>query len=94
MQEYRIQNQALFDRNYVPNMLGWYRLTATTSLVEMEWMLGARGRVGAGLPCPHARGTARQPPHAHPARRHPEWSMHGAPGLLELAAGAAAGSEA
>ena len=34
MQEYRIQNQALFDRNYVPNMLGWYRLTATTSVAE------------------------------------------------------------
>ncbi|MGE5361898.1 MAG: hypothetical protein ACM3NQ_23025 [Bacteroidales bacterium] len=49
MQEYRIQNQALFDRNYVPNMLGWYRLTATTSLAEMEWMLARAAGFGAGF---------------------------------------------
>ena len=42
MQEYRISNQALFERNYLPNMLGWYQLTEATSLAEMEWML-ARG---------------------------------------------------
>jgi hypothetical protein len=49
MQEYRIQNQALFDRNYVPNMLGWYRLTATTSLAEMEWMLARAAGFNAGF---------------------------------------------
>jgi hypothetical protein len=49
MQEYRIDNQALFDRNYVPNMLGWYRLTATTSLAEMEWMLARAAGFGAGF---------------------------------------------
>jgi|WetSurMetagenome_2_1015567.scaffolds.fasta_scaffold09149_4 hypothetical protein len=49
MQEYRIQNQSLFDRNYVPNMLGWYRLTATTSVAEMEWMLARAAGFKAGF---------------------------------------------
>lgn len=49
MQEYRIQNQALFARNYVPHMLGWYKLTATTSLAEMEWMLARAAGYGAGF---------------------------------------------
>jgi hypothetical protein len=49
MQEYRIQNQALFERNYVPHMLGWYKLTATTSLPEMEWMLARAAGYSAGF---------------------------------------------
>ena len=31
MQEYRINNQLLFDRNFMPHMLGWYLLTKNTS---------------------------------------------------------------
>jgi hypothetical protein len=49
MQEYRLQNQALFERNFVPHMLGWYRLTATTSLAEMEWMLARAAGHNAGF---------------------------------------------
>ncbi len=49
MQEYRLQNQALFERNFVPHMLGWYRLTATTSLPEMEWMLARAAGYNAGF---------------------------------------------
>jgi len=49
MQEYRLQNQALFERNFVPHMLGWYRLTATTSLPEMEWMLARAAGHNAGF---------------------------------------------
>jgi hypothetical protein len=49
MQEYRIQNQALFERNFVPHMLGWYKLTATTSLAEMEWMLARAAGYNAGF---------------------------------------------
>jgi len=49
MQEYRIQNQALFARNFVPHMLGWYKLTATTSLPEMEWMLARAAGFNAGF---------------------------------------------
>lgn len=49
MQEYRVQNQALFERNYMPNMLGWYLMTATTSLAEMEWMLARAAGYKAGF---------------------------------------------
>jgi hypothetical protein len=49
MQEYRIQNQALFARNFVPHMLGWYKLTAVTSLPEMEWMLARAAGYNAGF---------------------------------------------
>lgn len=49
MQEYRINNQALFDRNYIPHMLGWYLLTKNTILSEMEWMLARAAGYDAGF---------------------------------------------
>ncbi len=39
MQQYRIDNQALFDRNYMPHMLGWYLLTDSTTMSVVECML-------------------------------------------------------
>lgn len=49
MQEYRINNQAFFDRNFMPNMLGWYLMTETTCLSDMEWMLARAAGYGAGF---------------------------------------------
>lgn len=49
MQQYRIDNQALFDRNYMPHMLGWYLLTEQTTLSEMEWMLARAAGYSAGF---------------------------------------------
>lgn len=49
MQEYRINNQALFDRNFMPHMLGWYLLTETTSLSDIEWMLARGACYNAGF---------------------------------------------
>ncbi len=49
MQQYRIDNQGLFDRNYMPHMLGWYLLTEKTTLPEMEWMLARAAGYGAGF---------------------------------------------
>lgn len=49
MQEYRINNQALFERNYLPNMLGWYLLTPTTTLSDIEWMLARASGFNAGF---------------------------------------------
>ena len=49
MQEYRINNQALFERNYLPNMLGWYLLTETTSLSDIEWLLARAAGFNAGF---------------------------------------------
>ncbi len=49
MQQYRIDNQGLFDRNYMPHMLGWYLLAENTSMSEMEWMLARSAGYGAGF---------------------------------------------
>ncbi|MFZ4411749.1 MAG: hypothetical protein ACOYOV_01605 [Bacteroidales bacterium] len=49
MQEYRINNQLLFDRNFMPHMLGWYLLTKNTSKSEMEWMLAKAAAYDAGF---------------------------------------------
>jgi len=49
MQEYRISNQAMLERNYFPNMLGWYMLTKNTTLPEMEWMLARATGWNAGF---------------------------------------------
>jgi hypothetical protein len=59
MQEYRLQNQALFERNFIPHMLGWYRLTATTSLPEMEWMLARAAGHNAGFAMSTTLGELR-----------------------------------
>jgi hypothetical protein len=49
MQQYRIDNQGLFERNYMPNMMGWYLLTQNTTLSEMEWMLARAAGYSAGF---------------------------------------------
>lgn len=49
MQQYRIDNQGLFERNYMPHMLGWYLLTEKTTLPEMEWMLARAAGYNAGF---------------------------------------------
>lgn len=49
MQQYRIDNQGLFDRNYMPHMLGWYLLGETTTITEMEWMLARAAGYNAGF---------------------------------------------
>jgi hypothetical protein len=49
MQEYRINNQALLERNFLPNMLGWYLMTGTTTLSDIEWMLARAAGYNAGF---------------------------------------------
>jgi len=49
MQQYRIDNQGLFSRNYMPHMLGWYLLAEHTTLPEMEWMLARAAGYNAGF---------------------------------------------
>lgn len=49
MQEYRINNQAFCERNYIPKMLGWYLLTPHTCLSDMEWMLARAAGHDAGF---------------------------------------------
>ncbi|MFM8359193.1 MAG: hypothetical protein ACKOET_11635, partial [Verrucomicrobiota bacterium] len=49
MQEYRLNNQAFCERNYLPKMLGWYLLTPHTCLSDMEWMLARAAGHDAGF---------------------------------------------
>jgi hypothetical protein len=49
MQQYRIDNQGLFDRNFMPHMLGWYLLGENTSMADMEWMLARAAGYNAGF---------------------------------------------
>jgi hypothetical protein len=62
MQQYRIDNQALFDRNFMPHMLGWYLLTDSTTLAEMEWMLARAASYNAGFAMVARPGALRANP--------------------------------
>jgi hypothetical protein len=66
MQEYRINNQALFERNYLPNMLGWYLLTETTSLSDIEWMLARAAGYNAGFALATSIDAIRRNPDVGP----------------------------
>ena len=46
--EYRFNNQAYFQRNFMPGMLGWFKMTAETSLEDMDWMLAKSAGYAAG----------------------------------------------
>lgn len=46
--EYRFRNQAYFKRNYMPGMLGWFKMTPETSLEDIEWLLARSAGYDAG----------------------------------------------
>ena len=46
--EIRFNNQAVLERNYQPNMLGWFWYQAGTTMEEMEWMLARAAGWNAG----------------------------------------------
>jgi len=46
--EYRLLNQDYFRRNYIPCMLGWFRLGTSTSIEDIEWMLARSAAFDAG----------------------------------------------
>ncbi len=45
---YRFNNQAYFKRNFMPGMLGWFRMTPGTSIEDIEWMLAKSAGYDAG----------------------------------------------
>ncbi len=47
--EYRLKNQKYFDRNYIPNMLGWFLMKPETSLEDIEWLLARSAAFDAGF---------------------------------------------
>ncbi len=46
--EYRFNNQAYFARNFMPGMLGWFKMTPETSVEDIEWMLAKSAGYSAG----------------------------------------------
>lgn len=47
--DYRLENQPLLERNYMPNMLGWFLLSATTGNEDIEWMMARAAGYHAGF---------------------------------------------
>lgn len=46
--QYRLKNQKYFDRNYIPNMLGWFLMKPVTSIEDIEWLLARSAAFNAG----------------------------------------------
>jgi hypothetical protein len=46
---YRFKNQVLFERNFMPHMLGWFALRPGTSLEDAEWLLARAAGFDAGF---------------------------------------------
>jgi hypothetical protein len=47
--DYRFKNQAYFQRNLMPGMLGWFLMTEKTSPEDIEWMLSKAAGYNAGF---------------------------------------------
>jgi hypothetical protein len=47
--QYRLMNQDYFDRNLMPNMLGWFALSPETSVMDVEWLLARSAGFDAGF---------------------------------------------
>lgn len=47
--EQRFKNQAFYARNMLPHMLGWFALSAQTSVADIEWMLARCAGYDAGF---------------------------------------------
>jgi hypothetical protein len=46
--EYRMKNQAYFQRNMMPGMLGWFSMKNFTPVEDIEWMLARSAAYDAG----------------------------------------------
>jgi hypothetical protein len=47
--DYRLENQPFLERNYMPNMLGWFLLSPTTTTEDIEWMMARAAGYNAGF---------------------------------------------
>jgi len=46
--EHRFKLQPFFERNYMPNMLGWFLMTPSTFVEDIEWMMARAAGYKAG----------------------------------------------
>ncbi len=56
MAQYRINNQAMLERNFMPKMLGWFQLTPNTTLADIEWLMARSAGYNSGF----AMSTSRR----------------------------------
>ncbi len=47
--EHRFSLQPFFERNYMPNMLGWFLMTSETTVEDIEWMMARAAGFNAGF---------------------------------------------
>ena len=47
--EYRLRNQAFYKRNLMPGMLGWFRMTSSTTVEDIEWLMARSAGYNAGF---------------------------------------------
>jgi len=47
--QYRLLNQAFYQRNLMPSMLGWFRMTPEISIEDIEWLLARAAGFDAGF---------------------------------------------
>jgi hypothetical protein len=47
--EYRLFNQKYFKRNLMPGMLGWFKMTPSTSIEDIEWLMARSAGYKAGF---------------------------------------------
>lgn len=47
--QYRLKNQDYYYRNFIPGMLGWFKLGSSTSMEDMEWLLARAAGFNAGF---------------------------------------------
>ncbi len=58
--EYRFNNQAYFKRNFMPGMLGWFRMDSITSIEDIEWLLARSAGYDAGYALVADLGTVEK----------------------------------
>ena len=47
--EYRLANQVYFKRNLMPGMLGWFKMTSSTTIEDIEWLMARSAGFNAGF---------------------------------------------
>lgn len=62
--DYRIDNQPLLERNFMPNMLGWFLLTSSTTIDDVDWMMTRSAAWHAGFAFVARERNIRENPEA------------------------------
>ncbi len=62
MAQYRINNQAMLERNFMPKMLGWFQLTAETTLADIEWLMARSAGYNSGFALSTSRDVLNRNP--------------------------------